>query len=691
MDTPKHTNNLVASTSPYLLQHAHNPVDWYPWGHEALDRAKREDKPIFLSIGYSSCHWCHVMARESFENEEIARVMNEHFVCIKVDREERPDLDAIYMNAVQMMTGSGGWPLSVFLTPSLKPFYGGTYFPPKDSFGRPGLKRVLLAVAKAYRENREQIERASTEIAEQLRHATTIPSSAEALVDRRLVERAVRQLRSQFDPTWAGFGMAPKFPPPISIALLLRDYVRTHDKQTLQMVTLTLDKMAEGGLFDQLGGGFHRYSVDRQWLVPHFEKMLYDNAQLAVTYLEAFRLTKRPLYRRIAKETLDYVMVEMADESGGFYSTLDADSEGKEGKYYLWSPREIAEHLGERDAALFCRYYGVTAAGNFGGQNVLHVPMPRDKFAAQIGLEAHEFDKWLNNVRRRLLAVRAKRVPPKKDDKILADWNGLMISGFAIGYQVIGDAAYRRTAERAADFILAQMHSAQGLRHAYRAGRSHIRAFLDDYAFLIQGLLDLYEATFDVKWIEHARTLAQEMIRHFGDADGGGFFSTSDGQSDLVVRIKSAHDGAVPSGNAVAAHVLLRLAKLTDDTKFADTAKKTLRALYPSAKRSPAAHARLLSAIDFYFGPVKQIVLCAPASRNGQFALLQVVRERYLPNKVIAMVDSRSGRGSVAARVIPLFSGRHMIGGKPTAYVCDNNSCRRPVTNVRALETLLAQ
>ncbi len=686
----KHTNHLINATSPYLLQHAHNPVNWYPWGREVLERAKKEDKPIFLSIGYSSCHWCHVMERESFENEEIARLMNEQFVSIKVDREERPDVDEIYMNAVQMLTGSGGWPLSVFLTPGLKPYLGGTYFPPEDKFGRPGFRRVLLVASKAYKERRDDVVKQAAAVTRRLEQITAGPS-ASARIDIGLIGRAVRQYRAAFDGRWGGFGGAPKFPPSGAIALLLRHHHRSPDKDALQMATVTLDRMASGGMYDQLGGGFHRYSVDQRWLVPHFEKMLYDNALLAAVYLDAYRVTGKPLCRRVARETLDYVLRVMTDEAGAFHSAQDADSEGEEGKYYVWSPEEIGEVLGEKDAGLLISYYGVAEDGNFEGRNILHLPASIEEFVRKEGLKLDEFRRRLDGMKQKLLAARDRRVPPGKDDKVLTDWNGLMISAMARGYQVLGDERYRAAAERAADFIFTRMRPKGRLLHTYRAGRSHIDAFLDDYAFMLQASVDLYEATFDVRWIDRANGLLREMTDKLWDENSGGFFSTPKGKAYLLVRGKDAHDSALPAGNAIAAHALLRLARLTGDQDHPAKAEKTLSLFLSHAARAPRGFARLLSAVDFYVGPSREIVISGRAEDARTARLLAAVRGCYLPNAVVALVDPTSASAGAAVKALPLLDSRLLVDGKPAAYVCENYACKAPVTSADALVQLLEE
>ncbi len=673
----KHTNKLADSTSPYLLQHAHNPVDWYPWGKEAHEKAKKEDKPIFLSIGYSSCHWCHVMERESFENEEIAKIMNEHFVSIKVDREERPDVDEIYMKAVQMMTGSGGWPMSVFLTPDLKPFLGGTYFPPEDKFGRPGFPRVLRHAAQLYKERREDVGDLGDRMVAAMKEMNAAQQQAGA-IPKDPLSAAARQYASAFDADWGGFGRVPKFPPTGAIALLLRHYHRTGDKDALKMATVSLDRMATGGMHDQLGGGFHRYSTDRRWLVPHFEKMLYDNALLAIVYLDAYRVTRKPLYARAARGILDYVIRDMTDAGGAFHSAEDADSEGVEGKFYVWTPAEIEQILGKEDADAFNEYYDVTAGGNFEHKNILNVPKPDEKLAAR-----------LDKMKPKLLAARAKRIRPGKDDKILTDWNGLMISAMARGHQVLGDERYARAAERAAEFVLTTMRPKGGLLHTYRAGRAHIDAFVDDYAFMLQATIDLYETTFDTKWIGRANSIAQEMTEKLWDENGGGFYTTRPGKTDLLVRGKDAHDSALPAGNAIAAYALMRLARLTDSKRLFARAEKTLKLFSPRAGQAPTAFARLMCAVDFYHGPSREIVIAGDSDADAAKKLIGTVRQRYLPNTIVTLIDPGSANAAAAAKALPLLDSRPLVGGKAAAYVCENYACKMPVTSPDKLTKLL--
>ena len=687
----QHTNQLADESSPYLLQHAHNPVNWYPWREDALQKAKEEDKPIIVSIGYSACHWCHVMERESFENEAIAATMNEHFVCIKVDREERPDLDEVYMSACQILTGAGGWPLNVFLTPELKPFYAGTYFPPDDRYGRPGWPSVLEKIAEVYRDDREGIEASATEITKALSRPMLGDGGSAGPVSYRLIDEATDQFRTSFDPKWGGFGGAPKFPGAASVRLLLRQHHRLGDEQALKMATVTLDRMARGGMYDQLGGGFHRYSVDEKWLVPHFEKMLYDNALLTVAYLEAYQLTGYAYYARIARETLDYVLREMTDEAGGFHSTIDADSEGEEGKYFVWSPDEVTDLLGKKGGKLFGEFYDVSEAGNFEGHSILNVPVPAAQFAEAHGMDTEELEAKLAACRETLLEARGERIPPGKDDKILADWNGLMISAFARGYQVLGDERYREAAECAAGFVLTKMQPDGQLQHAYRHGKSYQPAFLDDYAFVLEGFLDLYEATFDAKWVSEARGLAETMMGGFWDAEGGGFYFTVAGREDLITRPKKTVDGATPSGNSVAASALLRLGRLTGDERYAERAAETLKAAVGQAERIPQAFPALLIAVDAYLGEPTDVVIAGDPQAEDADALVAAAREGFVPNRIVAVVGPDAKQDGGLEGVLALTEAKGLVNGKPAAYVCDGRGCLAPVTGPEELRGLLSR
>lgn len=681
----KHTNHLVNETSPYLLQHADNPVDWHPWGQAALDKAKAENKPIFLSIGYAACHWCHVMEHESFEDEEIAAILNEHFISIKVDREERPDVDSIYMSAVQAMTGSGGWPLNVFLTPELKPFYGGTYFPPESKYGMPSFKMVLMGLIDAWESKRSDIEsNAEQLLAVMKQNLSSSPADPAASLSKETLERATEDLRRAFDPIYGGFGPAPKFPPSSSISVLMRQYAYTKDKPLLDMATLTLDKMYQGGMYDHLGGGFHRYSTDEKWLVPHFEKMLYDNALLSSAYLDAYQLTGNDEYKRVAKETLDYVLRDMTDPGGAFYSSQDADSEGEEGKFYVWEMDEVNSILGEENGKLFAEYYALRENGNFsspeeyhGGKNILHIAKSGEKF------------EQLDGLKKQLLDVRYKRVAPGLDDKIITAWNALMVSAFARGYTVLQEARYLEAAEKAAAFVLENMTDDGRLLRTHRAGQSKLPAYLDDYAFMSAALLDLYEASFDEKWLMEADRLTKEMLELFWDDEAGGLFYTSDEHKNLIVRTKPGHDGAIPSGNSIAAHALLRLAILTDSKQFRQKADKILDTNLTGISRAPRGYMNMLAAVDMAVNPPKEIAIVGKTGSEELELLLKTLHKHYLPNKVIAFLDPTGANSSEVAERIPLLRAKTLVSGKAAVYVCENYACKRPVTSVEDFEDLI--
>ncbi|MCS6800762.1 MAG: thioredoxin domain-containing protein [Chloroflexota bacterium] len=674
-------NRLQFETSPYLLQHAHNPVDWYPWGEEALRRAREEDKPILLSIGYSACHWCHVMERESFENEEIAALMNELFINIKVDREERPDLDQIYMAAVQLMTGHGGWPMTVFLTPEGHPYYGGTYFPPEDRGGMPGFPRVLRAAAEAYRSRRGAVIESARRITEQLRQSQEL-GGPQRLLHPDILDRAVQQFALSFDPRAGGFGGAPKFPQPMILDVLLRVAARTGDARARAMVERTLRKMAEGGMYDQLGGGFHRYSTDDSWLVPHFEKMLYDNAQLARVYLAAYQFTGEPFYRRIAEETLDYVLREMTAPEGGFYSSQDADSEGEEGKFFLWTLDEVRALLGETDARIFSLVYGVTAEGNFEHASVLHVALPPADAARQLGLAEEEVEQALARGRRILFQAREQRVKPGRDEKVLTSWNGLMLRAFAEAAAVLERPEYRRAAEANAAFLLDAMRPNGRLLRTWKDGRAHILGYLEDYANLIDGLIALYELTFAPRWIEAADLLARDMIRLFWDETRDGFYDIAADQEQLILRPRDVFDNATPSGNSAAVDALARLALHTGNEEYERRATTVLRSFVLYLERAPSAFGRLLAALDFAVSEPLEIVLAGDLGSSEAHELLRRVRRPYLPNKIVAFADP--------ARPTPLTAGKTPIDGRPAVYVCRHYVCQAPVTDPDALSALLA-
>ncbi|HEY0386011.1 MAG TPA: thioredoxin domain-containing protein [Pyrinomonadaceae bacterium] len=682
----KHTNRLSKETSPYLLQHAHNPVDWYPWGEEALERARSENRPILLSIGYSACHWCHVMEHESFENEEIARLMNENFVNIKVDREERPDLDQIYMNAVQMMMGHGGWPMTVFLTPEGVPFYGGTYFPPVDRYNMPGFPRVLLGVAEAYRSKPDEVTQTAQAMLGELRRTGQLQESNEGLsVD--LLEAAARRMRDNYDATHGGFGGAPKFPAAMNLDFLLRVYHRTGQQDALEMVEHTCRRMAEGGLYDQLGGGFHRYSTDARWLVPHFEKMLYDNALLSRLYLHVFQVTKDDFYRRICVETLDYVMREMTDERGGFYSTQDADSEGHEGKFFVWTFEEMTSILGDEDGALFCACFNATEGGNFEGHNILNITRSLDAVALEKGVTVERLSEALARGRSLLFKAREQRVKPARDEKVLTAWNGLMLASFAEAAAILERDDYLLTARKNAEFVLDNLRRGPLLLRTYKDGQAKLNAYLEDYAFYIDGLLSLYEATGELRWLQEAKSLADVMNEEFWDEQEGGYFYTGRSHEELIVRSKDFMDNATPSGNSVAAEVLLRLSTLTGDEEYSRKAVTIFRLMRDMLARYPSAFGRLLAALDFYLSTPLEIVILGARDDDKTHALVREVWKNFQPNKVV--VQSVSDDPD-AAEMIPLLRERSLINGAATAFVCEHYTCRQPATTPAELSAQLA-
>jgi uncharacterized protein YyaL (SSP411 family) len=680
----KHTNRLARETSPYLLQHRHNPVDWYPWGPEALERARAEDKPVLLSVGYSACHWCHVMERESFENEEIAALMNRLFVNIKVDREERPDVDQIYMQAVQSMTGHGGWPMTVFLTPDGVPFYGGTYFPPEDRHGMPAFPRLLEGVAEAYRERRGEVVEAGKQLLEQMRQGERLRSSAALLTDGILFS-AYQALSGEFDSREGGMGRAPKFPQPMNWEFLLRYWKRTGSVQAQDMADLTLTKMARGGMYDQLGGGFHRYSVDGQWLVPHFEKMLYDNAQLASLYLHGWLATGDDEYRRVCEETLDYILREMTHASGGFFSAQDADSEGVEGKFFVWSEDEITAVLGDAEmsrAAL--AYWGVDKGPNFEGHSILFVPREPSDVAETLGITDERLAELIAAARTRLYAVRDKRVHPGLDDKVLASWNGLALAAFAEAGRVLDRPDYIAAAVKNADFVISQMRSGDRLLRSWKDGQAKIKGYLEDYAMVGVGLLTLYEATFDRRWLDESRRLAGQALMLFWDDGDGIFFDTGTDHEALVVRPRNLFDNAVPCGTSVAIEWLLKLAVLFGEERFEAVALKALRPIADLMTRYPSGFGRYLSTLDFHLGPVAEVALVWPAGGDAG-SLVGTAFQGYRPNRLVV----GSATGSSAAAGLPLLADRPAIDGKPTAYVCRRYVCQLPVTDPAALAVQL--
>ena len=683
-------NRLVHETSPYLKQHALNPVDWYPWGPEALATAKASDRPIFLSIGYSACHWCHVMEHESFENEAIAALMNAHFVCIKVDREERPDLDQIYMNAVQLMTRRGGWPMSVFLTPDLKPFYGGTYWPPESGRGMPGFRDILGKVHEAWISQRKELNHSAEELTAAVREMAALAGERTNL-DDSLLRRGMQRLISIADRRHGGFGGAPKFPHSMDIRLLLRCWARFGDLDSLAISRLTLDKMNSGGIYDHLGGGFHRYSTDERWLVPHFEKMLYDNALLVPAYLEAFQVTGEPDYARVVRETLDYVLREMTQPAGGFYSTQDADSEGVEGKFFVWTEAEIEGLLGVADARIFNYCYDVAAGGNWEEHTILNRPKTDAQAAKVLAIDETELAQVLARSRQKLFDVRSKRIAPGRDDKVLVSWNGMMISAFASAAQVLGQEQYAKAACDAADFLLATLRTADGkLLHSYKDGQARFNGYLDDYACLIDGLVDVYQATFEPRYLDEALSLAETMIALFHDQADKGFFYTSSDHEELIARNKEAHDGSTPSGNSMAAWALLRLGRICGRSDLEHIAESTLEFLSSILAQSPTAAAQALLALDFLLGPTREIAIVDGSNPAESIDVLKAVHRRFLPNKLIVRKTAGMTDEKLPASQKALLQGKVARGGQATIYLCDHGTCGLPVVGVKGVEAALS-
>jgi uncharacterized protein YyaL (SSP411 family) len=679
-------NRLINEQSPYLRQHAHNPVDWYAWSEDALARARAENKPILLSIGYSACHWCHVMERESFENEQIAKLMNDNFVCIKVDREERPDLDQIYMDAVQLLTGRGGWPLTVFLTPDGEPFYGGTYFPPVDRQGMPGFSRVLTAIAGAFQSQpadiRQNVERLSKGIAGL---ADIKPDGDE--LGPEMAERGARALAEHYDRVNGGLGHAPKFPNSFVFSLFLRVQQASGDLEFGHMTRETLSKMAKGGIYDQLGGGFHRYSVDDRWLVPHFEKMLYDNALLARLYLDAGRALGEPEFLTVAREILDYVLREMTSPEGGFYSAQDADSEGEEGKFFVWTPDEVRVVLGPELSAIAERFYDVTSEGNFEGKNILHRTIAVDEAAKLFGENSDEMEQAIEEIRRRLFEAREKRTKPARDEKVLTAWNGMMISALAEGFRALGEDRYLEAAARCADFVMTRLWDGRALKRSYKDGVARFNAYLEDYALFAGALLDVYEASLDIRYLEQARGIANAILERFLDAERGGFFFTSADHEKLITRSKPVFDGSTPSGNSAAVMALLRLHEYTGDERYFAEARRTLVLLRSFIEQQPFAFSHMLEAIDLYEHGAIEIVLAGDRNDSqfdewvGRMGLL------YLPNRALFAANPRAAAGTFVPEPA---QGKSQVDGKLTAYVCRERTCSAPITSFEELKKELA-
>ena len=678
-------NRLINETSPYLLQHANNPVDWYPWGEEALEKARTEDKPILLSIGYSACHWCHVMERESFEDPNVAALMNRSFVSIKVDREERPDLDSIYMQAVQALTGQGGWPMTVFLKPSGEPFYGGTYFPPEDRGQMPGFPRLLRAMDEVYRTRRSDIDNASAQLVDRLRQTSRMKSQSD-LLNKDLLEEAFLHLSPGFDEENGGFGGAPKFPQPMIYDFLLRYFHSSRNPKALHMLNLSLEKMALGGMYDQLGGGFHRYSSDSYWLVPHFEKMLYDNALLSKLYLHAYQSTGHELYLRIVQETLDYVSREMTSKEGGFHSSQDADSEGEEGKFFVWTPQQVEEVLGREDAKIFCAYYDITPTGNFEGSNILNVPLDADAVMDQVDVDPDVLEDILSEGKRKLLEVRNRRIAPDRDDKILTAWNGLMLRSFAEAAAALGRQDYRDAVVANANFVTRNLQKDGRVLRTYKDGQARLNGYLEDYSFLADGLIAVYELTFDSRWLDEAQRVADGMIALFWDQEDQVFYDTGKDHETLLVRPRDIFDNAAPCGSSVAADALMRLALLTGNEEYRNFAAAVLRSMGPMLSQYPNGMGRWLAALDFYLSEPKEIAIVGPKDSPDVKAMVEVVHGQYLPNRVLAATEQGDPAGSHS---MPLLRHRTMVNGAPAAYVCHNYVCQLPVTNPADLASQL--
>ncbi|HEX8692081.1 MAG TPA: thioredoxin domain-containing protein [Longimicrobium sp.] len=675
-------NRLANETSPYLLQHRDNPVDWYPWGPEALERARAEDRPILLSVGYSACHWCHVMEHESFEDPQTAALMNERFVNVKVDREERPDIDSIYMTAVQQMTGHGGWPMTVFLTPDGAPFWGGTYFPPEPRHGMPSFRQVLLAVSEAWRERRADVDKGAAELGAMLResHAVRPPASE---LDPSILDRAFYTLAARFEGRWGGFGGAPKFPQPMVLEFVLRQWKRSGNPDALRMADFTLRRMAGGGMYDHVGGGFARYSVDARWLVPHFEKMLYDNALLARAYLHAWQATHDPEHRRVVEETLLWVEREMTSPEGGFFSALDADSEGEEGKFYLWTPDEVDALLGPGDGPLFRRYYDVTEGGNFEGKNILHTDEAMEDVAEDAGVTLERLREVVERGRGVLYAARAKRVWPGLDDKVLTAWNAMMLHAFAEAARVLERPDWLKIAVANAEFLLRALRPEGRLLRTYKDGRAKIGAFLEDHALLVDALVAVYEATWDPRWVREARSLADAMLDLFWEDGEGVFYDTARDAEALVVRPRDVFDNATPSGNSAAVMALLRLGELAGEPHYTRVAARVLAQMGELLTRVPVGFGWLLSALDFHLATPTEVAFVGEPGREDTDELVRTVSRAYLPNVVLAL--RRPGEGEEVSELIPLLGGRSALDSKATAYVCERYTCKLPVTEARAL------
>jgi uncharacterized protein YyaL (SSP411 family) len=688
-------NRLIFEKSPYLLQHANNPVDWYPWGPEAFEKARKEDKPIFLSIGYSTCHWCHVMEHESFEDPEVARLMNQVFVSVKVDREERPDLDNIYMTVCQMMTGSGGWPLTIVMTPDKKPFFAGTYFPKKSRLGRIGMLDLVPRIQEIWTNRRDEVLKSADQITAALQQFSHEAPGEE--LGEPTLRTAFEQLAQRFDEQHGGFGNAPKFPTPHNLLFLLRYWRRTGNEKALRMVEKTLHAMRLGGVYDHVGFGFHRYSTDPIWLVPHFEKMLYDQALLAIAYTEAYQATGKAEYAQTAREVFSYVLRDMRAPIGAFYSAEDADSEGEEGKFYLWTEEQIRRVLSPDEADLIIKVFNVGKEGNFheeatggrSGRNILHLRRGLQEIASDLKIPEQRLRAHLGSAREKLFAAREKRIHPHKDDKVLADWNGLMIAALAKGARVLDEPGYAKAAKGASDFILHHMRNPNGrLLHRYRDGQPALPANVDDYAFLIWGMIELYETTFEVRFLQRALELNDDLVKHFWDEEAGGLYFTADDAEKLLVRQKDIYDGAIPSGNSVAALNLLRLGRIAANTDLEEKAVKIGRAFSKAVQQSPSAYTHLMLAVDFAIGPSYEVVIAGKAGAKDTKAMIRALRAHFLPNKVVILRPSEEESPNIA-NIAEYTKYQTSIDGKATAYVCLNYNCKLPTTDSGKMLELL--
>ncbi|MFX1492134.1 MAG: thioredoxin domain-containing protein [Promethearchaeota archaeon] len=693
--TKDHTNQLIHEKSPYLLQHAHNPVDWYPWDKKAFERAKENDKPIFLSIGYSTCHWCHVMERESFENSRIAKLMNEAFVNIKVDREERPDIDSLYMSVAQMMTGGGGWPLTIIMTPDKRPFFAATYIPPESRFGRIGMDELIPEIQRLWKQDRKRLDTITKNIQESLE--TLAQGSSGAQLEEGVLELAFDRLQERFDEQYGGFGFRPKFPSPHNLMFLLRYWKRTQNGDALRMVEKTLQAMQLGGIFDHVGFGFHRYSTDPNWLLPHFEKMLYDQAMLTMAYAEAYQATKKDEYGQTVREIITYVRRDMTSPEGGFYSAEDADSEGEEGKFYVWTEEEVRKVLSKKEAEVYLKVYNFTTDGNFldeasgkrMGTNIPHLQNSLAAEAKEQKMTEKAFIKILEEARKKLFTIREQRIHPHKDDKILTDWNGLMIAALAKSARVLDEPIFFEAAKHAATFVLTQMQNEEGrLLHRYRDGEATIPAFLDDYAFMIWGLLELYETTLEPEYLQKAIDLNTELFAHFWDETHGGFFFTADDAEDLLVRKKDAYDGAIPSGNSVAMLNLLRLARITAESDLELKAAKIGQAFAGDVLSTPPGFTLMISSVDFAVGPSFEIVIVGDLAASDTQTMVKTINNQFLPNTVTLLIPT-DDNGEVLMKLAPFTKDYKPIDGKATAFVCANHVCQRPTTDVKTMLKLL--